>query len=138
MNKYVFFTAVYIFLSVTILAQDKKVQRIEITSVTSSITSIVPVSCSEFDVVFLGKIKKKIIDNKDTIAFINRSINIIYAKKNNEIDVRGKMYFFADSQQTIAFLEFCFDKFFNITHNGKELNKKSTLYLSLKKMLRRK
>ena len=81
MNKYVFFTVVCIFLSVTIIAQDKKVQRIEITSVTPSITSIVPVSCSEFDVVFLSKIKKKIIDNKDTIASINRSINIIYAKK---------------------------------------------------------
>ena len=81
MNKFVFFTVVCIFLSVTIIAQDKKVQRIEITSVTPSITSIVPVSCSEFDVVFLSKIKKKIIDNKDTIASINRSINIIYAKK---------------------------------------------------------
>ena len=116
MNKCIFFTVVCIFFSITITAQDKKVQRIAINSVTPSITSIVPVSCSEFDAVFLGKIKKKIIDNKDTIASINRAINIIYAKKNNEIDVRGKMYFFAESHQTTPFLEFCFDKFFNITH----------------------
>lgn len=112
-------------------------QRIEIDYVNLSITSIVPVSCSAFDTVFQSKIKRRTIDNKDKIATINKSLKIIYAKKNDEIDVRGKIYFFADKEFK-PFLEFCYDKFFIITHDGKILNNKSTLYFNLRAILKAK
>lgn len=137
MKKYIFVSAICILFSLNIIAQNRNVQRIEINYVNPSITSIVPISCSEFDTTFHGKIKKRDIDSKDKIAAINKSVKLIYAKNNDEIDVRGKIYFFADKELK-PFLEFCYDKFFIITHNGKALNKKSMLYLNLRALLRSK
>lgn len=135
MNRQMYFLSFCILFSVNGFAQTKQVHLIVIESVTPTITSIVPISCSMFDTIFTNKIRKVNINNKDKLSPINKEMDIKYAKRNDEIDVRGKIYFFKNNE-TIPFLEFCFDKFFTITHNGKVLNKKSNLCINLKKLLK--
>jgi hypothetical protein len=96
---FIFFNA---FLCIDALSQGQSKDTLYVESVSFNIMTFSSISCGNFATNFQDRIKLRIISNKDTISMLDSFLDkVVYAKKNNDVDVRAKFSFERENKSEI-------------------------------------
>lgn len=102
-------------------------------SVSFNATTIIRVTCPEFEQNFEKSIKIKILTNKDSLFNLDSFLNgVHYEKRNSEIDVRAKFIYV---RKDCTRREICMSKF-DIVVDGRLVRRNRRFWAYLKSMVK--